>query len=305
MPLFGLGCAAGAAGVGRAARLSARCARRRRGPGVGRALLADVPDGQADGVGSGRDRACSVMGRPRWWPSVIVVPNRPAVPAGPTSSIRAAASTRNRCTSWRWNVSSAGLQPVMSPELTDVIERHLADDVSRFLTATRSDQGRHRSVGQPIPVARKSSTRSAKTLELPPGGARADLALAGRDRQPLVGLGAAHPARHHRQTAAQRQPRADDRDGSGILLRTRATALALSRQLLRLLRLQQLPELNQVGIATGRQPARYISAAQLECGVNRSDPGHDGLTPRRPQRPPVKAQRLLWPPREQTRSVRA
>ena len=48
-------------GGGPAARLSARRARRRRGPGVGRALLADVPHGQADGVGAGRD--CDVRRR--------------------------------------------------------------------------------------------------------------------------------------------------------------------------------------------------------------------------------------------------
>ena len=34
-----------------------------------------------------------------------------------------------------WNVDSSGLQLVLSPELTTVIERHLADDVNRFLAA--------------------------------------------------------------------------------------------------------------------------------------------------------------------------
>jgi alkylresorcinol/alkylpyrone synthase len=41
-----------------------------------------------------------------------------------------------------WNVSSAGLQLVMSPELPTLIERHLADDVNGFLAAhglTRDD----------------------------------------------------------------------------------------------------------------------------------------------------------------------
>jgi alkylresorcinol/alkylpyrone synthase len=33
-----------------------------------------------------------------------------------------------------WNVSSTGLQPVLSPELATIIERHLADDVDRFLS---------------------------------------------------------------------------------------------------------------------------------------------------------------------------
>jgi alkylresorcinol/alkylpyrone synthase len=41
-----------------------------------------------------------------------------------------------------WNVSSAGLQPIFSPELATVIEQNLADDVDRFLSGhslTRGD----------------------------------------------------------------------------------------------------------------------------------------------------------------------
>ena len=34
-----------------------------------------------------------------------------------------------------WNVSSSGLHPVLSPELTTIIERYLADDVKGFLAA--------------------------------------------------------------------------------------------------------------------------------------------------------------------------
>jgi alkylresorcinol/alkylpyrone synthase len=43
-----------------------------------------------------------------------------------------------------WNVSSAGLQLVLSPELTDVIDRYLADDVHGFLSThglTKDDVG--------------------------------------------------------------------------------------------------------------------------------------------------------------------
>ena len=99
-----------------------------------------------------------------------------------------------------WNVSSDGLQPVLSPELTTVIEQHLADDVKGFLAQhglTKDDIGAWVS----HPGGPKVIDAVAKSLELPSGGARADLALAGRDRQPLVGVGAAHPARHHRQAA--------------------------------------------------------------------------------------------------------
>jgi len=43
-----------------------------------------------------------------------------------------------------WNVGSAGPQPVLSPELTDVVDRYLADDVNGFLAAhglTKDDIG--------------------------------------------------------------------------------------------------------------------------------------------------------------------
>ena len=43
-----------------------------------------------------------------------------------------------------WNVSSAGLQPVLSPELTTVIDQYLADDVNGFLAThglTKDDIG--------------------------------------------------------------------------------------------------------------------------------------------------------------------
>ncbi len=126
-------------------------------------------------------------------------------PAGPTSSIRAAAFTPNRCTSWAGTSAPEGLQPVLSPELTDLIERYLADDVNRFLAAhglTKDDIGAWVSHpgGPKVIDAISQEPRAA------PGGAGADLALAGRDRQPVVGIGAAYPARHHRQTPPSGSP---------------------------------------------------------------------------------------------------
>ena len=57
VPIFGLGCVAGAAGVGAAARLSARRARRRRRAGVGRVVFADVSGSRADHGQPRRQRA--------------------------------------------------------------------------------------------------------------------------------------------------------------------------------------------------------------------------------------------------------
>ena len=66
-----------------------------------------------------------------------------------------------------WNVSSAGLQLVMSPELTAVIDRYLADDVNGFLAThglTKDDVGAW--VGHP--GGPKVIDAIARTLELPP-----------------------------------------------------------------------------------------------------------------------------------------
>jgi alkylresorcinol/alkylpyrone synthase len=66
-----------------------------------------------------------------------------------------------------WNVNPSGLQLVMSPELTTVIERHLADDVDRFLTAHglgKDDIGAWVS----HPGGPKVIDAITKSLELPP-----------------------------------------------------------------------------------------------------------------------------------------
>jgi alkylresorcinol/alkylpyrone synthase len=66
-----------------------------------------------------------------------------------------------------WNVNGSGLQLAMSPELTSVIEQHLADDVTRLLTAhglSKEDIGAW--VGHP--GGPKVIDAIAKSLELPP-----------------------------------------------------------------------------------------------------------------------------------------
>ena len=157
-------------GCGPAARLSARRARRRRGPGavelcsltfptvkptvsglVGTAMFGD---GAAAVVAVG-DRRAEPTGR--------------SGPAGPTSSIRAAASTRNRCTSWAGTSAPPACSLVLSPELTTVIERHLADDVNRFL-ATHGLTTDDIEAWVAIPGARKYR-RDRQKPRAAPGGA--------------------------------------------------------------------------------------------------------------------------------------
>ncbi len=191
MPLFGLGCAAGAAGVGRLhdylcgapddvavlvsvelCSLSFPAVKPTVSGLVETALFGDgaaavvaVGDRRAEQIRAGGPDI--VASRSRLYPESLHVMG--------------------------WNVDPSGLQLVMSPELTSVVERHLADDVKRFLAAhglSKDDVGR---VDQPSRWSQghRSDRQDPRAA---PGRARADLALDGRDREPLLGLGAAHLA---------------------------------------------------------------------------------------------------------------
>ena len=226
VPLFGLGCAAGAAGVGRL-----------------HDYLRGAPDGVAVLVSvelcsltfpTVRPTVSGLVGTAMFGDgaaAVVAVGDRRAEQlnsAGPDILDSRSRLYPESLHIMGWNIGSDGMQLVMSPELPDVIDRHLADDVNTFLAATWADEGRHRRVGDP-PRRPQSHQHHRQEPRIALGGTGTDLALARGGRQPVVGVRAAHPARHHRQTAAQRQPRADARDGSRLRLRTGATALALSR----------------------------------------------------------------------------
>jgi alkylresorcinol/alkylpyrone synthase len=133
MPLFGLGCAAGAAGVGRL-----------------RDYLCGAPDGVAVLVSV---ELCSLT-FPAVKPivsglvetamfgdgaaAVVAVGERRAEHIHAVGPEIVASRSRLYPESLHimgWNVNPSGLQLVLSPEMTTVIERHLADDVNRFLTA--------------------------------------------------------------------------------------------------------------------------------------------------------------------------
>jgi len=131
VPLFGLGCAGGAAGVGR---------------------LHDYLRGAPDGVAVLVSVELCSLTFPAVKPTVsglvatamfgdgaaavVAVGDRRAEqlsPDGPDILDSRSRLYPDSLNIMSWNVSSAGLQLVMSPELTNFIDRYLADDVNRFL----------------------------------------------------------------------------------------------------------------------------------------------------------------------------
>jgi len=125
-----------------------------------------------------------------------------------------------------WDVGASGFRLVLSPDLPDLIESYLADDVTGCLAAhglTIDDIGSW--VSHPGGPKVLEAINAALGLD----DDALELALAERDRQPLIGVGAAHPARRARQAAAGRHPGSADGDGARILCGTGAAALALSR----------------------------------------------------------------------------
>ena len=165
VPLFGLGCVAGAAGVSRLhdylrgapddvavliavelCSLTYPAVKPTVSGLVGSALFGD---GAAAVVGVGERRAEQVRAggpdildsRSRMYPESLHVMG--------------------------WNVSSAGLQLVLSPEVTNVIDRYLADDVNGFLAThglAKDDIGAWVS----HPGGPKVIDAISRTLELPP-----------------------------------------------------------------------------------------------------------------------------------------
>jgi alkylresorcinol/alkylpyrone synthase len=100
-----------------------------------------------------------------------------------------------------WNVSSAGLQLVMSPELTSVIDRYLADDVNGFLAThglTKGDIGAWVS----HPGGPKVIDAITKALELDP----AALDLTWRSLGEIANLSSASVLHILRDTIAKPPP---------------------------------------------------------------------------------------------------
>jgi alkylresorcinol/alkylpyrone synthase len=164
IPLFGLGCAGGAGGVGR---------------------LHDYLRGAPDGVAALVSVELCSLSFPRVKPTVsglvgtamfgdgaaavVAVGDRRAGQLGSSGPDILDSRSRQYPDSLHimgWNVTSDGLQLVMSPELTNVIDRHLADDVRGFLAAhglTKDDIG----AWVTHPGGPKIIGAIAKSLELP------------------------------------------------------------------------------------------------------------------------------------------
>ena len=199
MPLFGLGCAAGAAGVG---------------------LLNDYLCGAPDGVAVLVSVELCSLTFPAVKPTVsglvetalfgdgaaavVAVGDRRAgqIRAGGPDII----ASRSRLYPeslhvMGWNIDGSGLQLVMSPELTGVIERHLADDVTRFLTdhdLSKDDIGAWVS----HPGGPKVIEAIAKTLELAPEA----LELTWRSMHEIGNLSSASVLHILRDTIAKKPP---------------------------------------------------------------------------------------------------
>ena len=199
MPMFGLGCAAGAAGVGRL-----------------HDYLCGAPDGVAVLVSI---ELCSLT-FPAVKPTVSGVVETAlfgdgaaavvAVGERRAAQIRAGGpdivASRSRLYPeslhvMGWNINTSGLQFVMSPELTGVIERHLADDVTRFLAThdlSKDDIGAWVS----HPGGPKVIEAIAKTLELPPEA----LELTWRSMGEIGNLSSASVLHILRDTIAKKPP---------------------------------------------------------------------------------------------------
>ena len=165
VPLFGLGCAAGAAGVGRL-----------------HDYLRGAPDGVAVLVSvelcsltfpTVRPTVSGLVGTAMFGDgaaAVVAVGDRRAEQlnsAGPDIVDSRSRLYPESLHIMGWNIGSDGMQLAMSPELPDVIDRYLADDVNSFLAGhglTKDDIG----AWVTHPGGPKVINTIAKSLELPP-----------------------------------------------------------------------------------------------------------------------------------------
>ena len=198
VPLFGLGCVAGASGLARLHDLL------RGDPKAVGVLLSvelcsltvqrDDPS-TANLVASGLfgDGAAAVVAvgdeHPGWGPTIV------------DSRAHLYPDTQR---AMGWDIGGSGLKIVLGAEVPDLVTEFLGEDVRQFLKAHDLDVG-----DVTAWVAHPGWTEGARRDA---GGARPDrrrarphLALAGPDRQPLLVVGAARAARHPRPARPGRQ----------------------------------------------------------------------------------------------------
>lgn len=163
VPLFGLGCAAGAAGW---AGCTITCVALPTAPPPWcRSSCVRSPSRRSSRrCRDWSGRRCSGTAPPRWSPWGTGAERLGAT--GPDILDSRSRLYPETLHIMGWNIGSAGMQLVMSPELPAVVEKHLADDVTGFLAAHGLTTG---DVGAWIthPAGPKVITAIAATLDLP------------------------------------------------------------------------------------------------------------------------------------------
>ena len=167
VPLFGLGCVAGAAGVAR---------------------LHDYLRGAPDDVAALISVELCSLTYPGYKPSVaglvgsalfadgaaavVAVGERRAEQIGAerarASSIRAATSTPTRCAPWATTSAPPGFELVLSKDLATVVEQYIGAGRQHVPGRARADKPPTSVRGSPTPAAPRSSRRSTESLDLPP-----------------------------------------------------------------------------------------------------------------------------------------
>ena len=103
-----------------------------------------------------------------------------------------------------WDVGATGLQIVLGAEVPDLVAQYLGDDVARLPRATTGSRCDDIAGWVCHPGGPKVLEAIEAALDLPADALEVTWQLAGRDRQPVVGLGAARAARHPARPARRR-----------------------------------------------------------------------------------------------------
>jgi alkylresorcinol/alkylpyrone synthase len=227
LPVFGLGCVAGASGI-------ARLHDHLLGSPDGVAVLVSVElcslTVQRDDVSMPNIVASGLFGDGA--AAVVMVGSRRAESMGITGPLVLDSRSRIYPDSERtmgWDISESGFRIVLSAGVPDVITTYVGDDVTDFLV---DHDLKPSDIARWVCPSRRATSAGGHAGRPRPARrpARRDLALARVDRQPVVVVRAARPRRHARRsrrdrTAGARNTGTDARDGPGVLRRTGAAAV--------------------------------------------------------------------------------
>ena len=205
MPIFGLGCVAGAAGIARAADYV------RAYPDQVAVLLSvelcsltlqtedlSIPNLIASGLFGDGAAAAVVVGAER-----AAAPPEPA--AGPEVVATRSVFYRDSERVMGWDISESGFQIVLSADVPEVVREHLRADVDAFLAEHGLTRTRHRLLGLP-PRRPQGAGGDGGGARARARSARRHLAEPARGRQPLLDLGAPRAARHDGRRRSDHRP---------------------------------------------------------------------------------------------------